>query len=285
MLYHNNGITCVRKFLQYLNELLHIIGVQAGGGLIQDIYCLAGAPAGKLCRQLHALCLAAGKGRRRLSDLDIPQPHIVQGLQLALYFWQVLKEGQALFHAHLQYIIDALALIFDLQRLPVIALALAHLAGDIHIRQKVHRDLQNTGALARLAPAALHIKGEPPNLIPPHFGLVGGSKNLPNVIEHPGVGGRVAAGRPPYGALVDINDLIHQLQPMQRLIFAGPHMGPHQLLAQRLVQDLIDQRTFAGTRYTGHRHKASQREFDIDVLEVIFGSAHNLQIAAVAGSA
>ena len=149
----------------------------------------------------------------------------------------------------------------------------------------MHRDLQNTGALARLAPAALHIKGEPPDLIPAHFGLIGGGKYLPDIIEHASVGGRVAAGRPPYGALVDINDLIHQLQPMQRLIFAGPHMGPHQLLAQRLVQDLIDQRTFAGTRYTGHRHKASQREFDIDVLEVIFGSAHNLQIAAVAGSA
>ncbi len=45
---HDNGIACVHKLLQYLNELFHIIGVQAGGCLIQDIPRLAGEPASKL---------------------------------------------------------------------------------------------------------------------------------------------------------------------------------------------------------------------------------------------
>ena len=72
---------------------------------------------------------------------------------------------------------------------------------------------------------------------------------------------------------------------MQRFVFAGPHMGAHQFFAQGPVQNFIDQRTFAGTGYAGHRDKTSQREFDIDVLEIIFGSTYYLEIASVAGAA
>ena len=45
MLNDDDGITGVHKFLQHLDELLHIGGVEAGGGLIQDVRSPAPAKA------------------------------------------------------------------------------------------------------------------------------------------------------------------------------------------------------------------------------------------------
>src|SRR3546814_1041787 len=52
-----------------------------------------------------------------------------------------------------------------LQRLAVVALAVAHVAGDVDIRQEVHLDLQHAVALIGLAPPALDVEGEAPRLV------------------------------------------------------------------------------------------------------------------------
>ena len=46
------------------------------------------------------------------------------------------KKGQRLLHRHIQHIVNALALVFDVQCLSVIALASANLTRHIDIRQK-----------------------------------------------------------------------------------------------------------------------------------------------------
>jgi hypothetical protein len=48
----------------------------------------------------------------------------------------------------------------DLERLAVVALALAHLARDIDVRQELHLDLEDPVALAVLAAAALDVERE-----------------------------------------------------------------------------------------------------------------------------
>src|SRR3546814_15117928 len=60
---------------------------------------------------------------------------------------------------------DGLALERHLQRLAVVALAVAHVAGDVDIRQEVHLDLQHAVALTGLAPPALDVEGEAPRLV------------------------------------------------------------------------------------------------------------------------
>ena len=70
----------------------------------------------------------------------------------------------------------------------------AHIAGYIHIGQKVHFDLHNTIALAGLAPTALYIKGKAIGLVAPHFGIRGGSKQVANVVKHTGISSRVGPG-------------------------------------------------------------------------------------------
>jgi hypothetical protein len=45
---------------------------------------------------------------------------------------------------------------------------------------------------------------------------------------------------------------------------------PVQLARQRLVQDLVDQRALAGAGYAGHRRKHAERNFHVDVFQVVF---------------
>ena len=53
------------------------------------------------------------------------------------------KNFERLLDRHLQDLGDVLALVVDLERLAVVALALAHLARDVDVGQEVHLDLDD----------------------------------------------------------------------------------------------------------------------------------------------
>ena len=122
--------------------------------------------------------LTARQGGGALAQGDVTKAHVHQGLQLAGDLGHVGKEGAGLLHRHVQHVRDALALVLDLQRLPVVARALAHLAGHEDVRQKVHLDLHDAVALAGFAPAALHVEAEPAGTVAPHLGVLGLGKDL-----------------------------------------------------------------------------------------------------------
>ena len=65
-----------------------------------------------------------------------------------------------LLHRHLQHLIDVLAFVAHLQGLPVVPLALAHLAGHVDVGEEVHLNFQQAVALAGLAAPAPDIEGE-----------------------------------------------------------------------------------------------------------------------------
>jgi hypothetical protein len=70
-----------------------------------------------------------------------------------------------LLHRHLQHLGDVLALVQDLQRLAVVALAVADVAGHVDVGQEVHLDLDHAVALAGLAAAALDVEAEAPRAV------------------------------------------------------------------------------------------------------------------------
>ena len=75
-----------------------------------------------------------------------------------------LEEGQRVLDRHVEHLVDALALVVDLQRLAVVALALADVAGHVDVGQEVHLDLDHAVALAGLAAPALDVEAEAPGL-------------------------------------------------------------------------------------------------------------------------
>lgn len=91
--------------------------------------------------------LSARQGGRRLSQLDVTQTDIAQCLNLACNLRDIFKKDRRFLCGHLQHIADVFILIFYLQCFPIVAFALANLARDIDVRQKVHLNLQNAVAL------------------------------------------------------------------------------------------------------------------------------------------
>ena len=125
---------------------MHIGNVQACGGFVQHIDRTARAALTELCCQLHPLGLAAGECGAALPQLHIAQTHIVESLDLVQNLLLVCEEGAGLLHRHIQHIRNVLSLVAHLQRLPVIPLAAANVAGDVNVRQEMHLNLHKTVA-------------------------------------------------------------------------------------------------------------------------------------------
>ena len=73
----HHGVPRVHQPLEDLQQLAHVIGVQAGGRLVQNIDGLAGGLLGKLRSQFHPLGLAAGQLRGGLAQFHIAEAHIL----------------------------------------------------------------------------------------------------------------------------------------------------------------------------------------------------------------
>ena len=73
-----------------------------------------------------------------------------------------LEEVARLLDRHVEHVGDGLLAVLHLERLAVVALALAHVAGDVDVGQEVHLDLDDAVAGAGLAAPALHVEREAP---------------------------------------------------------------------------------------------------------------------------
>ena len=117
---------------------------------------------------------------------------------------------------HRQHLGDVLAAEEDLQRLAVVALAFADLAGDGDVRQELHLDLDVALALAGLAAAALHVEGEAAGLVAAQPRFRHRREELADRREQAGVGRRVRARRAADRRLVDVDHLVELLEAGDR---------------------------------------------------------------------
>src|SRR5699024_10548974 len=116
--------------------------------------------------------------RGGLAELDITKAYVLHGLDAARDLGHVLKEDERLIHSHIQHFVDILALISDFQGLLVVSLALAHVAGNIHVRQEVHLDLDEAVARAGLAAAALDVERKASWAVAAHLSVLSGGKQF-----------------------------------------------------------------------------------------------------------
>ena len=65
----DDGVALVDEELEDVQQAVDVGEVQAGGGFVEDVEGAAARALGELARQLEALGLAAGQGRRRLAEL------------------------------------------------------------------------------------------------------------------------------------------------------------------------------------------------------------------------
>ena len=158
---------------------------------------------------------------RRLAQPHVAEADVDQRLHVAGDGRLVGEELERLLAAQVEHVGDVLVLERDVERVAVVAGALAHLARHVDVGQEVHLDLDRAVARAGLAAAALDVEAEPPGQVAAHLGLVGLGEQLADVVEHARVGGRVGPGRAPDRRLVDVDDLVELLDAVDRRC-AGP---------------------------------------------------------------
>src|SRR5690606_2324077 len=131
-------------------------------------------------------------------------------------------------------------------------------------------------ALARLAAAALDVEAEPAWRVPAEPRLRQLREELPDRGEEPRVRGRVRARRASDRRLVDGDDLVAVLDAVDPVVGPRQHSRPVEVPGQGPVEDVVDQRALPRAADAGHASEGTERDPDVDVLEVVLpGAAHD----------
>ena len=179
---------------------------------------------------------------------DVVEPDVVQRLQPAPDLRDLGEELERLLDRHLEHVGDRLALEAHLERLAVVAPAVAGLARHVDVGQEVHLDLDLPVALARLAAAAADVEREAPRLVAAHLRLGGQRVQLADVREEIRVRRGVRAGRAADRRLVDLDHLVEAVDALDPVVRARLRPRPVEPVGERLVDDLVHERRLAGAR-------------------------------------
>ncbi len=269
-----------------------IVEMQAGGRFVeqkQGAGPLIVAPpgAGEVAGQLEALGFAAGEGRHRLTELEVIEPHRLQGSELAQHLGGVGEKDDRLGNGHLQHLGHratrpaARGVQLHFEDFRPVAAAVAVGAAQVDVAQKLHLHMFEAVAAAGRATAVAGVEAEGAGGIAALGGQRLGGKQLADAIEGPDVAGRVGAGGLADGGLIDQHRLRDQLVAVD-----GP-VGSRRLhrfaleLGQGVVADLLHQGRLARPAHPGDAHQPVEGDRHIDPLEVVGRGPENPQARGV----
>ena len=201
--------------------------------------------------------------------MHVAEPDIEQRLELLPNARLVLEEGARILDGHVEHVGDARAAEAHLERLAVVALSLADLARHVDVGEKVHLDLHEAVALARLAAPALHVEREASRPVAADLRVRQLGEQLANGREQPRVRGRIRARRAADRALVDVDDLVDVLEPRDAIVLAGNHARAIEVARERVVQNVLDERRLSGPGNARDRDEQPQRYLSTEILQIV----------------
>src|SRR5216684_3988074 len=82
----NDGcVSQVGETVQHIEQFLNVVEMKAGRRLVKEIKGLSRLALTQFASQFDALRFAAGEGYGRLSEMDVAESDVYQGLQFLLY--------------------------------------------------------------------------------------------------------------------------------------------------------------------------------------------------------
>ena len=198
---------------------------------------------------------------------------------------KALKNSTRVVDRHLQDFGDVLALVEDLQRLAVVALAFADLAGHGDVGQELHLDLDVAVALAGLAAAALDVEAEAAGLVAAQARFRHGGEELADWREQAGVGRRVRARRAADRRLVDVDHLVEVAEALESRSGRGGRARWYSTCAAFLYRISVISVLLPEPETPVTQTNLPSGIVDVDVLEVVLAGALDLDDVAVAGAA
>ena len=163
------------------------------------------------------------------------------------------KNAERLLDRHVEHVGHVLALVRDLERLAVVARALADLARHVDVGQEVHLDLDLPVALARLAAPAVHVEAEPARRVAARLRLGRGREERADVVPHarctwPGCD----RGVRPMGDWSMAITLSMLPRPSIARVLAGAVARAVDRVAERGRERVGDERALARAAHAGH---------------------------------
>ncbi len=268
-----------------VEQLAHIVKVKARRGLVENVERAAGLPLRKFARELDALRFAARERRCGLSKLHVAEPDFDERRELLLNLRDIFQQLQRFARRHIQHVGDRMALEAHRQRFGVVAAAAADFAHHIYVGQKIHFDAAQSVALARFAAAALHVEAESAGLVAAFARFGQHREKFANRSENAGVSRGIRSRRAADRRLVDLDHFIDVLDARHALVRARRIHRAIELLRQRAIENVVDERGFARTGNAGDHRQQAERQSEIDILKIVFVRAKNLDRLAVGAAA
>ena len=228
-----------------------------GGRFVENVDRAPGRFLRQLGRELDPLRFAAGKRVAGLPEPQIAEPDVLERAQLVGHRRDIAEEARRFVDRHLEHVGDVFALVGDLERLAIVALALADLADRVGIGEEVHLDLDHPVALAIFAAAALHVEAETPRAVAANPRGRQLAEEIANRREGAGVSDRIRARGAADRALVDDDRLVDLLEAVEAAMFARLVFGVVKMAEERAPQDVVDQRGFAAAGDAGDAGEAA----------------------------
>lgn len=273
MLDDDHGVAAIDEFAKDFEQAADVVGVEAGGRLVEDIEGLAGAAASELSGELDALGFAAGESGGGLAELNIAETDFLNGFELRENSGDVGEEFNSFINRHVKNLGNIFPFVLDLEGFVVVAAAVASGAGDVDVGEEVHFDFVDTVALAGFAASALNIETEAAGFITAKFsfGLMG--EKFADLVEDAGIGRDIGARGAANRGLVDDDTLVEVLDAVDALVEAGNGLGAVEASEELVREDFVDEGRFAGAGDAGNDGHDAERELDGDIFQIVLAGA------------
>ncbi len=234
-------------------------------------------------RQLQALRLAPGERGHGLPEPQVIEAHVRQRLQARHHVLLAREEGERLVHRELEHLGDGAPVHLHLEHLVAVAPAVAVRAAQVHVGEELHLDVLEAVAAAGGAAPVAGVEAEGAGRVAARLRFRRAGEDVADGVERAhvarGVGARGAAD----GRLVHEHHVVDARRAVHLAEGAGRFRRLAQVLEQRRVQHVLDERGFPRARDARHAHEAVEGELDVDVLEVVLGDAAKREPRRIGG--
>ena len=248
--------------------------VQARGRLVEQVQGVSAGHSLQLGGQLDALALPAGELGGGLTQSQVPQAHLLQGVERAGRGRQPGEVRDGSVDGEPEHLADVESVPRHLEGLRVEPGAVTHRARPVAAGQEQQLHGDEALARARFAPPAGDVEGEAARTPAPGAGSVGGRERLAHRVEQPRVGGQRGARGAPDRLLVHAHQAVHGLGA-QHLAHVGGCLllvltgGEPATAGHHLGQHLADQGGLARAGHPGDGGEHAEGQVHIQVVEVV----------------
>src|SRR5687767_1055042 len=229
--------------------------------------------------KFNSLRFTAGQRGRRLAQPEIPETDLVQHAQTVRDLRHFAKEVDCFAHRHVEHFVNVLAAISHVENLLLESCALALLANQLDVREKLHLDSHSAVTLANLATPARKIEREVRRVEAAGLCLTCRGKNFANCIVDFYVRDGIRARRAADWRLVHQNHIIDKRSAVELLKRADVALPVTPLFLDAGVDAVVNQRRLSRTAHPCNADEHVQRYLDVDRLQIVFGRALNREPA------